>query len=193
MNSKKVSDITKLVNCQVLSDKHSLNFYSVDASSYLVKPLIVVIPENEEEIISVLKYASKNKFSVTIRGAGTGLVGSALGKGIILDLKNFDKIRVGKNNVEIGAGAFKGNLDRELEKKGRFFAPNPSIGPHCTIGGMVATNASGSHSLKYGSTIDNLLGVRIITANGDIVKLPSNSKFSNAVFRIIKSDRKSVV
>ena len=188
MNSKKVSDITKLVNCQVLSDKHSLNLYSVDASSYLVKPSVVVIPENEKEIISILKYASKNKIPVTIRGAGTGLVGSALGKGIILDLKNFDKMRVGKSIVEVGAGTFKGNLDRELEKKGRFFAPNPSIGPYCTIGGMVATNASGSHSLKYGSTIDNLLGIRIITASGDIVKLPSNSKFSNAVFRIIKSD-----
>lgn len=188
MNSKKVADITKLVNCQVLSDEHSLNLYSVDASSYIVKPSVVVIPKNEQEIISILKYASKNKISVTVRGAGTGLVGSALGKGIILDLKNFDKIRVGKNIVEVGAGAFKGNLDRDLEKRGRFFAPNPSIGPYCTIGGMVATNASGSHSLKYGSTIDNLLGVRIITANGDVVKFPSNSKFSNTTFRIIKLD-----
>ncbi|MGI0010064.1 MAG: FAD-binding oxidoreductase, partial [Nitrosopumilaceae archaeon] len=146
------------------------------------------IPENEQDIITILKYASKNKISVTVRGAGTGLVGSALGKGIILDLKNFDKMRMSQNHVEVEAGVFKGNLDRELEKRGRFFAPNPSIGPYCTIGGMVATNASGSHSLKYGSTIDNLLGVRIITANGDVVELPSDSKFNSAVFRIIKSD-----
>ena len=156
MNSKKVADITRLVSCQVLSDKHDLNLYSVDASSYIVKPLVVVIPENEQEIVSILKYASRNKISVTVRGAGTGLVGSALGKGIILDLKNFDKMRIGQNHAEVGAGVFKGKLDCELEKRGRFFAPNPSIGPHCTIGGMVATNASGSHSLKYGSTIDNL-------------------------------------
>ena len=188
MDSKKIAGITKLVNCQVLSDEHSLNLYSVDASSYIVKPLVVVIPKNEQEIISILKYASKNKISVTVRGAGTGLVGSALGKGIILDLKNFDKMRIGPNHVEVGAGVFKGNLDKELEKRGRFFAPNPSIGPYCTIGGMVATNASGSHSLKYGSTIDNLLGVRIITSNGNVVELPSDSKFSNDTFRIIKSD-----
>lgn len=188
MDSKKVADITKLVNCQVLSDEQSLNLYSVDASSYIVKPSIVVIPENEQDIVSILKYASKNKISVTVRGAGTGLVGSALGKGIILDLKNFDKIRMNQNYVEVGAGVFKGNLDRELGKGNRFFAPNPSIGPYCTIGGMVATNASGSHSLKYGSTIDNLLGVKIITANGSVVNLPSNSKFSKTIFRIIKSD-----
>lgn len=188
MDSKKVSDITKLVTCQVLSDEHSLNIYSVDASSYIVKPLVVVIPENEQDIITILKYASKNKISVTVRGAGTGLVGSALGKGIILDLKNFDKKRMSQNHVEVGAGVFKGNLDKELEKRGRFFAPNPSIGPYCTIGGMVATNASGSHSLKYGSTIDNLLGVRIITASGDVVELPSDLKFSRTIFGIIKSD-----
>jgi FAD/FMN-containing dehydrogenase len=178
MNSKKIGDIIRLVSCQILFDKQSLDLYSVDASSYIVKPSVVVIPENEQDIISILKYASKNKISVTVRGAGTGLVGSALGKGIILDLKNFDKMRMNQNYVEVGAGVFKGNLDRELKKRSRFFAPNPSIGPYCTIGGMGATNASGSHSLKYGSTIDNLLGVRIITANGSVVELPSDSKFS---------------
>ena len=188
MNSKKIRDITKLVSCQVFWDKHSMNIYSVDASSYIVKPLVVVIPENEQDIISILKYASKNKISITVRGAGTGLVGSALGKGIILDLKNFDKIRINQNLAEVGAGVFKGDLDDELEKKGRFFAPNPSIGSHCTVGGMVATNASGSRSLKYGSTIDNLLGVRIITSNGRIVTLPSDSKFSRKIFEIIKPD-----
>lgn len=188
MNSKKITDITRQVSCQVLSDKYSLNLYSVDASSYLVKPLAAVIPKNEQEIISILKYASKNNISITVRGAGTGLVGSALGKGIILDLKNFDKVRTSQNRAEVGAGVFKGNLDSELEKRGRFFAPNPSIGPYCTIGGMVATNASGSRSLKYGSTIDNLLGVRIITANGHIVELPSKSKFSRTIFGMIKTN-----
>jgi FAD/FMN-containing dehydrogenase len=148
----------------------------------------VVIPENEQEIISILKYASRNRISVTVRGAGTGLVGSALGKGIILDLKNLDSIRLSANHVHAGAGVFKGNLDDELVKRGRFFGPNPSIGPYCTIGGMVATNASGSHSLKYGSTIDNLLGVRIITANGQKLELPSNSKFSRKLFGTIKKD-----
>jgi len=188
MNSKKVADITRLVSCQVLSDKSNLNFYSVDASSYIIKPSVVAIPENEQEIISILKYASRNRISVTVRGAGTGLVGSALGKDIILDLKNFNKIKIRQNQVEVGAGVFKGKLDFELAKRGRFFAPNPSIGPYCTIGGMVATNASGSHSLKYGSTIDNLLGIRIITANGDVIELPSNSKFSRIIFGIIKKD-----
>ncbi len=181
-------EIQKMISGQVLWDKQSRNLYSVDASSYLVKPLVVVFPKNEDEVISIVKYATKNRIPVTPRGAGTGLVGSALGNGIILDLRHFDKIRVGPNYVEAASGVFKGNLDYALEKVGRFFGPNPSIGSYCTVGGMVATNASGSHSLKYGSTIDNLLGVKIVTSKGKIVQLPSNSQFTKSIFKVIKSD-----
>ena len=188
MNSKKINELANLIKCRVLVDKDNLDFYSVDASSYIIRPTVVVIPENEQEIISILKFASKNRIPVTARGAGTGLVGSALGKGIILDLKNFDKIKIGANYAIVGPCTFKGNLDNRLAEKRRFFAPNPSIGPYCTIGGIVATNASGSHSLKYGSTIDNLLEVRFVTANGDIIELPSNTKFSKKIFKIIKKD-----
>ncbi|MGI0083317.1 MAG: FAD-binding oxidoreductase [Nitrosopumilaceae archaeon] len=188
METKKIGrDIQKIVKGQVFWDKQMLDLYSVDSSSYLLRPRVVVFPKDEHDIVKILKYAAKSKISVTPRGAGTGLVGSALGNGIILDLRHFDKIKIGSNYVEAGSGVFKGNLDKELEKRGRFFPPNPSIGPYCTVGGMIATNASGSHSLKYGSTIDNLLGIRIIASNGNIVQLPSNSQFANNVFRIIKS------
>lgn len=181
-------EIQKMISGQVLWDKQSRDLYSVDASSYLVKPQVVVLPKNEQEVIAILKYAARNRISVTPRGAGTGLVGSALGNGIILDLRHFDKIRVGPNYVEAGSGVFKGNLDYALEKIGRFFGPNPSIGPYCTVGGMVATNASGSHSLKYGSTIDNLLDVKIITSQGKIVQFPSDSQFARNIFKVISSD-----
>lgn len=180
-------EIKKIVKCRVLYDNQSRNLYSVDASSYAILPLIIVFPKSENDIIKILSYASKHKISVIARGAGTGLVGSALGNGIILDLRYFDKIKIGTDYVEAGCGVFKGNLDAELEKKGRFFGPNPSIGPYCTIGGMIATNASGSHSLKYGSTLDNLLKVRIITSNGKILNIPSNSKFLDKILKIIKS------
>ncbi len=190
MESEKIGhDIQKIVRGRVFWDKQMLDLYSVDSSSYLLRPRAVVFPKDERDIVKILKYATKNKISVTPRGAGTGLVGSALGNGIILDLRHFDKIKIGSNYVEAGSGVFKGNLDKTLEKRGRFFPPNPSIGPYCTIGGMIATNASGSHSLKYGSSVDNLLGVRIITSNGKAVQLPSSSQFANNIFRIIKSHR----
>jgi len=178
--------IQRIVQCQVLWDKQSRDFYSVDASSYVVKPLAIVFPRNEKEIIKILRFASKNNIPVTPRGAGTGLVGSALGNGIILDLKHFDKIRVYSNYVQVDSGVFKGILDKKLEENGKFFGPDPSVGPYCTIGGMIATNASGGHSLKYGSTIDNLIEVRIITSSGKAINLPSKSQFDNKILKMIK-------
>ena len=74
---------------QVLSGKEFREYYSVDASSYKIIPKIIIIPKNEVDVINTVKIAKKNKTSVTVRGAGTGLVGSALNSGIILDMKNF--------------------------------------------------------------------------------------------------------
>jgi len=161
--------LSKLVSGQVLWNNEILEYYSVDSSSYQIRPKVVVIPKSIQDVIAVVKFASKNKVPVTPRGAGTGLVGSAIGDGIIVDMKNFDKIKVLKNSVVVGAGALKGNLDIDLKKHKKFFGPNPSIGPYCSIGGMIATNASGSHTLKYGATIDNLLQVTIISSYGKVL------------------------
>jgi FAD/FMN-containing dehydrogenase len=180
--------IQQIVQCQVLWDEYARNFYSVDASSFLVKPLVIVSPRSENDIIKILRFASKNKIQVTPRGAGTGLVGSALGEGIILDLKHFDKIKTYSNYVQTGSGVLKGILDKKLEERGKFFGPDPSVGPYCTVGGMIATNASGSHSLKYGSVIDNLIEVRIITSSGKAFTLPSKSQFANKILKMISHD-----
>lgn len=184
MNAEKIGiEIQKIVKCEVFWDKYIRDFYSVDASSYLVKPLIVVFPRNEKQIIKILRFALRRNIPVTPRGAGTGLVGSALGRGIILDLKYFDKIKVYSNYAQVESGVLRGNLDKKLKKYDKVFGPDPSVGPYCTVGGMIATNASGSHSLKYGSIIDNLIEVRIITSNGKTVNLPS--KFGNKILKMI--------
>jgi len=179
--------LSKLVSGQVLWNNEILEYYSVDSSSYQIRPKVVVIPKSIQDVIAVVKFASKNKVPVTPRGAGTGLVGSAIGDGIIVDMKNFDKIKVLKNSVVVGAGALKGNLDIDLKKHKKFFGPNPSIGPYCSIGGMIATNASGSHTLKYGATIDNLLQVTIISSYGKVLKFPSNKNLENTIYKIART------
>jgi len=189
--SKLRKELQRIIKGQVLWDNEILDYYSVDSSSYRIKPKVVVIPKNAKDVISVLRFASKRKISVTPRGAGTGLVGSALGDGIILDMRNFDKIKLSKDYVEAGAGVLKGSLDKELQKHRKFFGPNPSVGPYCTIGGMIAANASGSRSLKYGSTIDNLLEVTLVTAAGDLIKLPSKTEISEFVVNMANGIDKS--
>ena len=183
--------LEKTIKGQVLWDDAVLDYYSVDSSAYKIKPKVVVIPKNLKDIVLVLRFASQRKISVTPRGAGTGLVGSALGDGIILDMRNFDKIKISKDHVDAGAGALKGNLDKELLKHGKFFGPNPSVGPYCTVGGMIATNASGSRSLKYGSMIDNLLEVTLVTGTGDLIKLPSKTKYAEFVVSVANGIDKS--
>ncbi|MDE1829573.1 MAG: FAD-binding oxidoreductase [Thaumarchaeota archaeon] len=176
------------VTCKVAWDNYTLNFYSVDSSTYTSIPAAVAYPRNEKDIIKILKFASQNKIPVTPRGAGTGLVGSSLGRGIILDMRNFNNIKVGRGYVQAGSGVFKGELDKALKKHGRFLGPNPSIGPFCTVGGMIGTNASGSHSIKYGSTVDNLISVQIVTARGNLVSLPQKRCVARKVLRVINSE-----
>lgn len=176
-----------MIEGTVIVDDEILNFYSVDSSFYKIKPKVVVIPKNTSDVIKCVRFAKKHKLSVTARGGGTGLVGSALNNGMILDMKNFDKIKIGRNHVTVQPGVRKGRLDQILSKHKKFFGPNPSVGPYCTVGGMIGTNASGVHSLKYGSTIENLLQVTIVTGDGKMVTLPSKTRLTSPVLRLAKS------
>jgi len=177
---------------QIFCEKEFRKFYSVDASSYQIIPKIVIIPKNEKDIINTIKIAKKFRTSVTVRGAGTRLVGSALNEGIILDLKKFDSIRFDKKHVTVGAGVLKGRLDKELEKTDKFFPPNPSIGNFCSIGGMLGNNSSGSRSLKYGSMIDNVSEITLIDGNGNKIVLPKNEKHGKIIYKTIKIDEKKI-
>ncbi len=181
--ASKISKITS----NAFWDKEILDFYSVDSSSYLIRPKVVVLPKTLQEVSSIVKFAASYKIPVIARGAGTGLVGSAIGDGIIIDLKNFNKISVLKSSVVVGAGVLKGNLDQALKKKKKFFGPNPSVGPYCTIGGMISANASGSRTLKYGASIDNLQEITIVDGKGRVLKLPSKNPLEKRIFSIAKS------
>ena len=148
----------------------------------------MVIPKNEEDVINTIKCARKFKTSVTVRGAGTGLVGGALNRGIILDMKNFDSCIIKKNHAIVGSGIVKGRLDKKLEKNGKFFPPNPSIGSFCSIGGMLGNNSSGSRSLKYGSVIDNVSEITFIDGNGKKNVFPKDNRITK---KILKNHKKN--
>lgn len=180
------NSLQNLISGDVLWDKEILKFYSVDASLYQIIPKVVVIPKTEKDVISVVKFANKNKISVTVRGSGTGLVGSALNDGIIIDLKKFDAINIQKDYVKIGMGVTKGSLDKALKIKGKFFPPNPSIGPYCSLGGIIGNNASGSRTLKYGSAIDNVKQITFVDGKGKKITLPTDQKIGKKIIKCAK-------
>ncbi|MDH5463562.1 MAG: FAD-binding oxidoreductase [Nitrosopumilus sp.] len=170
----------------VFTSKEFREFYSVDASPYKIIPNIVVIPKHEKDVINIIKIAKKFRVPVTARGAGTGLVGGALNRGIILDMKKFDSVRISRNYAVIGPGVIKGKLDERLKKVKKFFPPNPSIGSYCSVGGMLGNNSSGSRSLKYGSVIDNITEITFVDGNARKITLPKNKKISNKIIKLAK-------
>ncbi len=184
--SKVQKSLKNNISGEVFLNKEILNYYSVDSSSYQIIPKIVVIPKNEKDVINVVKIAKKYKIPVTARGAGTGLVGNSLNKGIIIDLKKLNEIKIEINYVKVGAGTIKGTLDKKLKKRQKFFPPNPSVGPYCSAGGMIGNNSSGSRSLKYGSVIDNIKKITFVDGKGNKITLPKNKKIGTKIFKIAK-------
>jgi len=186
MKKLTLKTLESTIQGDVFSKKEFRKFYSVDASSYQIIPKMVIIPKNEKDVVNAIKIAKKCKTSVTVRGAGTSLVGSALNNGIILDMKNFDSIRLAKDHVTIGPGTIKGKLDKKLKEYKKFFPPNPSIGSFCSIGGMLGNNSSGSRSLKYGSVIDNVTEITFIDGNGNKITLPKNKRVAKKILEFSK-------
>ncbi len=186
MKKSILKTLQSTIQGKVFFQKEFREFYSVDASSYKIIPKVVVIPKNEKDVINTIKIAKKFKTSVTVRGAGTGLVGSALNNGIILEMKNFDLLRLSNEHVTVGPGTIKGRLDKKLEEQKKFFPPNPSIGSFCSLGGMLGNNSSGSRSLKYGSVIDNVTEITFIDGNGIKITLPKNKRVAKKILKFTK-------
>ncbi len=159
-------------------------YYSVDASSYIIRPDIVVVPRDAGDIVRTIGIAVEAGAAITSRGGGTGLVGGALNSGIILDMKRMSSVRITGRTVAAEAGATRGRLDLVLQSTGMMFAPNPSVGPFCTIGGMVASNAAGSRSLKYGCTIDNVTAITMIDGTGRRIRLPDDEETGSRILDI---------
>lgn len=175
-----------LIPGRVSWDRHVTGAYSADSSSYTARPGAVVFPDDVEDVRRVVRFAAANGIGITPRGGGTGLVGGGIGEGIVMDLKSLDRAELSGDGVYVQAGVPKGRLDRMLEENGVFLGPNPSVGAYCTLGGMIATNASGSRSLKYGSMIDNMLGVEFVDGRGNLARLPDGTQLARDILDIAR-------
>ncbi len=161
----------------ILHEAEDLRPYECDGlAAYRTLPLLVVLPETVEQAAAVLRYANTHKVPVVARGAGTGLSGGALPleKGILLVMSRFNRIvhidpeqaiavvQPGVRNLAISQAA---------SAWGMYYAPDPSSQIACSIGGNVAENAGGVHCLKYGLTLHNILQVKMLTIEGELITL----------------------
>ena len=176
--NKIVSNLKKIIKSEnVLDHNDEIKPYETDAlSAYKQKPLVVVLPENVQEVSKILKYCNEEKIKVIPRGAGTGLSGGALPlqDAILLGLGKFNKIlEIDFNNKCVVAQPGVTNLaiTHAVQHKGFYYAPDPSSQLACSIGGNVAENSGGVHSLKYGTTTNNILGVELVLMDGTVCRL----------------------
>ncbi|MHB1422724.1 MAG: FAD-linked oxidase C-terminal domain-containing protein [Gemmataceae bacterium] len=174
-------DLKGILKGELLFDDLTCGLYSTDASIFEVRPAGVVVPRDEEDVQALVRYAGEHQVPLVPRGAGTGLAGEALGEGVIVDLSKYFRriLDVGSDTVRVQAGVVYRELSRELAWRDRRFAPDPS-NLECTLGGMLAANASGSRAFRHGFTRDHVLSLRVVLDNGDAVEVGRQSRWPSA-------------
>jgi glycolate oxidase len=161
----------------VLYDEEDTRPYECDGlTAYRQLPMVVALPETEEQVQRVLKTCSAMKIPVVPRGAGTGLSGGALppGDGVLLSMAKFMRVlRVDPlaRIAVVQPGVRNAVISEVAAPYGLYYAPDPSSQIACSIGGNVAENSGGVHCLKYGLTVHNVLGVRGFTIDGEPLEL----------------------
>lgn len=164
---------------QLLTSTEELKPYECDGlSAYKRVPLAVALPDTIEEIQKIMRICSMHNIPVVARGAGTGLSGGALPdeNGIILGLARFNQIlEINEENqfARVQPGVRNLAISQAAEPYGLFYAPDPSSQIACSIGGNVAENSGGVHSLKYGLTVHNVHAITIVTPDGELATLGS--------------------
>lgn len=162
---------------RVISDVASLRTYDCDAlTAYRQMPMVVVLPDNVEEVSKIMAICHRRGVKVVARGAGTSVSGGALPLEdcVLLAMARFNKILdIDYDNrcLTTQSGVTNLALTEAVAADGFYYAPDPSSQIACTIGGNVSENSGGVHCLKYGMTTNNLLGLELVLVDGSVVRL----------------------
>ncbi len=160
----------------VLIEKEDVIVYEQDGSIFQVMPEIVVLPGDVEEVAAVVRAAEKANVPIVPRGSGTGLAGGAVPAegGIILALTRLNRIlKIDLDNALaiVEPGVINIDVTKAVGKDGFFYAPDPSSQAACSIGGNIANNSGGPHTLAYGVTTNHVVGLEVVLSDGRIIWL----------------------
>ncbi len=161
----------------VLTDAEDLRPFECDGLSvYRRLPLVVVLPETVAQVQAIMRLCSEMNIPVVARGAGTGLSGGALPleDGVLLSLAKFNKIidvDVANAMARVQPGVRNLAISQAVSQHDLYYAPDPSSQIACTIGGNVAENSGGVHCLKYGLTVHNILQLKLVTVDGELLTI----------------------
>lgn len=151
-------------------------FESDGLTAFAQKPVAVVVPQKTDEVVKVVQFCHEEGIPYVARGSGTSLSGGAMpvADGIVISLNRLNRIiDVDPRNrtATVETGVVNTAISSAAAAHGLHFAPDPSSGAICTIGGNVAFNSGGAHCLKYGMTANHVLGMKVVTAGGEVVPM----------------------
>src|SRR5438128_9249323 len=165
----------KQTGCDVRFDNLTRQLYATDASIYQIEPVGAAFPKNAQQASAVIRAAADTDVSITPRGAGTRLVGNAIGEGLIVEFSRYNRqitsLNFEKGSVRVGAGVVLDQLNAFLKPHGFCFGPDVATSSRATLGGMIANNSSGARVPVYGTTADHIISLEIVLADGTTEKI----------------------
>ncbi len=174
------SELRKHFTGDVRLDTASKILYSTDASIYQIEPLGVAIPKTQDDLQSAVELAAKYKVPILPRGAGSSLGGQSIGEALILDcsrwLDSIIEIDPESQTATVEPGVVLSTLNSASARYGLTFGPDPASAERATMGGVIANNATGAHSILYGMSADHLISADIILADGTLETWDENRK-----------------
>src|SRR5215211_5215040 len=180
-----VNQLRKSFAGNIRLDLASRILYSTDASIYQMEPLGVAFPKTQEDLHAVVELAAKYKIPVLPRGAGTSLAGQAIGNSLILDcsrwLDSIIEVDPEAGTATVEPGVILSKLNAVAAKHGLMYGPDPASAERATMGGVIANNATGAHSLTYGMSADHLISSEVIMADGSLAVLGERSTLVNSL------------
>lgn len=168
-------DLRGMIRGDVVCDELSVQLYSSDASIYQIRPLGIVRPRTSGDVASCVQYAVQQSLSIHARGAGSGVAGESLGRGLVVDFSRYMRrwrhdVDANSTAVRVQPGLVLAALNRELASSGRIYGPDPATRSVTTMGSVLSVNASGSHFLRSGSARDTVKSIEFVTAAGEVAE-----------------------
>jgi len=160
-------------NCEIAFDNLTRQLYATDASIYQLEPVGVAFPRNVRQAGALIDAAVQTGIPVIPRGAGTGLVGGAIGEGLVIDFSRYNRqitdLDLERRTVRVESGVVLDQLNKFLRPHGFCFGPDVATSARATVGGMIANNSSGAHTPVYGTTADHVRELEIVMGDGRVL------------------------
>jgi FAD/FMN-containing dehydrogenase/Fe-S oxidoreductase len=165
-----IDELSNNIHGDLLIDDYTLGMYSTDASVYQIRPVVVILPQDDEDVKTAAGIAKRHNVRILPRGGGTSLAGQTVGEAMVIDfskhMNHILEVNEQERWVRVQPGIVRDELNEVLEKVNLHFAPDPATSSRANVGGMVGNNSSGTKSILYGKTVDHILEARVLLADG---------------------------